>query len=231
MLRKSTQVVLLIIVVLSAVLVSGCINGNNIGGNNITSDSYYTNTLTHTSSSTTHAITITSTTPKTTTTTTSNTVVTVKPINNKLVTFYIYGIHTCPHCQAMERRVKKFYGSDHLVFYDLLQKNQTLSEAFKILSGITHSDGVPQVGIFYNNTLKAVILGEFGDDESFRDTVDQYIEVANYYEEQHPNQTAVFMIISRGSLITTNKDLIKKLTIIFKNPSKAVKLYGNETGS
>jgi len=221
--KKIIAFLLVVSIISTVVYVSGCLGGNTNSNekdwSNISAPYYTKSIQTNTESSTTLS--------KSTTTTSSPKESKLdNNVNDGLVMFYIYGIHTCPHCQAMKERITKFYGTDHLIFYDLLEKNQTILTAFNLLSKITHSEGVPQVGIFYNNTLKAVIVGEFGDDYSFKDTVNQYFQVVDYYEKQHPNQTALFMILPSGAMLTTNKTIIKELSVIFTDPEKAVEMYG-----
>jgi len=76
------------------------------------------------------------------------------------VHFYMYGAKTCPHCRHMHEVILQEYGEDALTYYELVN-NQTNMELFNQLAQLTGITGVPTIAITYNDTLYAVIEGEF----------------------------------------------------------------------
>ncbi len=74
--------------------------------------------------------------------------------------FYMYGMKTCPHCRHMHEWIPQEYGEKALTYYELVN-NQTNMMLFNELAQLTGISGVPVIAITYNETLYAVIEGEF----------------------------------------------------------------------
>lgn len=135
--------------------------------------------------------------------------------------FYIFGISTCPHCQNLKSKIIKFFGSKSLTFYDLATEEgfKKYGDAFKILINYTFSPGVPQVGIFENGNLRAIILGDFGSDNDFKDRVNYYITVVdNLIQEYH--QLHILIQSKDGVYYVNDTKEIQTLTNVFLHPEK-----------
>ncbi len=88
----------------------------------------------------------------------------VEADDNVIYYFYIYGSPYCPHCHAMYEYLNKTYGSEHVYFCDVVN-NDACAKLFNDFVEIKMTQWVPTIFVVYNDTVSAVIIGEYKDKE------------------------------------------------------------------
>ena len=80
--------------------------------------------------------------------------------------FYMYGSPYCPHCKALVEFLNKTYGPEHIYFCDV-SNNDTCRLLFTEFVEIGMTEGVPTTFVVYDNTVSAVVVGEYRSKEFF----------------------------------------------------------------
>ncbi len=75
--------------------------------------------------------------------------------------FYIYGMHTCPHCTSLKEFLASQYGNDSIYFCDLLDPHTSCADRFINLISIAGlPNSVPLTVVIKDLEVKAIVLGK-----------------------------------------------------------------------
>jgi len=118
--------------------------------------------------------------------------------------FYLYGHHACPHCLAMKNFIIENYCSNHFYFCDV-RRDASCYELFMDFGNFTQ--GVPTIFVVYNNTVTAVLIGEY--------TNKTFLDQLLYYNNRSiiPVFSAGYMgVYLKGVIVlnSTHSDFIEK---------------------
>ncbi len=82
-----------------------------------------------------------------------------KEKNSTSLHFYIYGSHLCCKCRRALAYLQERYGNNSVTFYELQNGSNNTILVEGLFKNYPHIQTVPVIGIAYNGTIVAVIVG------------------------------------------------------------------------